>query len=51
MSRMLLLDGGTIAFALDDELLILRGTGLAALAAGPWPCEDAGIRGNPVIPA
>jgi hypothetical protein len=49
MSRVLLLEHGTVAFALDNELLIFRGTGLARLADGPWPCADGNIRGNPAI--
>jgi hypothetical protein len=48
MSRVLLLDRGRIMFALDDEILIFSTTGLAALDAGPWPCEDGNIQGNPV---
>ncbi|MFG1779449.1 hypothetical protein ACGFIG_23860 [Micromonospora sp. NPDC049048] len=49
LSRVLLLDDGTIAFAIDNDLLVFRDVGLAPLAAGPWPCADGGIRGNPVI--
>ncbi|WP_246159059.1 hypothetical protein [Catellatospora sichuanensis] len=49
MSRVLLLGAGTVAFALDDQLLIFRDTGLAPLAAGPWPCADGNLRGNPVL--
>jgi hypothetical protein len=48
MSRILLLGQGTIAFALDNELLIFHSTGLAPLAHGPWPCADGNIQGNPV---
>ncbi|NUO57954.1 MAG: hypothetical protein HOV78_14895 [Hamadaea sp.] len=48
MSRVLLLDHGTVAFALDNELLIFHDTGLAPLAHGPWPCADGNIQGNPV---
>ena len=48
-SRVLLLDDGVVAFALDDELLIVRDTGLAALDTGPWPCADGNIHGNPVV--
>ena len=50
MSRTLFLQDAAIAFALDNELLIFRDTGLAPLAAGPWPCADGNIRGNPAIP-
>lgn len=49
MSRTLLLDDGIVAFALGDELLIFRDTGLAPLAAGPWPCAEGNLRGNPVL--
>jgi hypothetical protein len=49
MSRMLLLHSGTLAFALGSELLIFGGTGLAPIADGPWPCDDANLRGNPAI--
>ncbi|MEU5566724.1 hypothetical protein [Micromonospora musae] len=49
LSRVLLLDEGIVAFSVADELLIVRGTGLAPLAAGPWPCADGGIHGNPVV--
>ncbi|WP_435204987.1 hypothetical protein [Micromonospora sp. bgisy143] len=49
MSRTFLLQDATIAFALDNELLIFRDTGLAPLAAGPWPCADGNIHGNPAI--
>lgn len=48
MSRVLLLDRGQLAFALDDELLIVRSTGLGPLDSGIWPCEDGGLPGNPV---
>jgi hypothetical protein len=49
MSRVLLLDCGQLVFALGDELLVFRNTGLAALDTGPWPCGDGNIHGNPVI--
>jgi hypothetical protein len=48
MSRVLLLDHGQILLALDDELLMFRNTGLAALDTGYWPCADGNIHGNPV---
>jgi len=47
MSRVLLLDHGQVILALDDELLTFRNTGLAALDAGPWPCADGNLQGNP----
>jgi hypothetical protein len=43
MSRILLLDQGPVAFALSDELLLFRDTGLGPLDTGTWPCGD----GNP----
>jgi hypothetical protein len=49
MSRVLLLDRGIVAFALDNELLLFNNTGLAPLADGPWPCADGNICGNPVV--
>jgi hypothetical protein len=49
MSRILLLEHGTVAFALDNELLIFRDTGLTRLADGPWPCAGGNIRGNPAV--
>lgn len=49
MGRILLLDHGTVAFVLDNELLVFRSTGLARLADGPWPCADGNIRGNPAV--
>ncbi|MEU6710219.1 hypothetical protein ABZ897_01970 [Nonomuraea sp. NPDC046802] len=49
MSRTLLLGRGRVALALDDELLLLSGTGLGDLDRGPWPCGDGGLRGNPVL--
>ncbi|WP_239153449.1 hypothetical protein [Virgisporangium aliadipatigenens] len=49
MSRVLLLDGGRLLFALGDELLVFRDTGLAALDTVPWPCGDGNIHGNPVV--
>lgn len=51
MSRILLLEHGTVAFAVNNELLIFRSTGLARLADGPWPCADGNLRGNPAISA
>jgi len=48
MSRVILLDQGQLAFALHDELFILRSTGLGPLDSGVWPCADGGLRGNPV---
>lgn len=49
MSRILLLEQGQVAFALHDELLIFRGTGLKPLASGPWPCGEGNLNGNPVV--
>ncbi|MGW1189938.1 hypothetical protein [Streptomyces sp. NPDC002559] len=48
MSRIMLLDRGRVLFALDDELLVLRRTGLGPLDSGVWPCADGGLHGNPV---
>ena len=48
MSRVLLLEDGHVAFALDDELLIFREPGLGMLNDGIWPCADGGLQGNPV---
>jgi outer membrane protein assembly factor BamB len=48
-SRILLLGGGQVVFALNDELLLLRSTGLGALNGGVWPCKDGGLHGNPVL--
>jgi hypothetical protein len=47
MGRILLLDGGIVAFTLGGELLIFR-TGLAALEESIWPCGDGNVQGNPV---
>ncbi|WP_279592852.1 hypothetical protein [Streptomyces liangshanensis] len=43
------MDGGRVVVALGAELLVLS-TGLGPLAGGPWPCGDANLRGNPVLP-
>jgi hypothetical protein len=51
LSRVLLMERGSVVFAAADQLLIARNTGLGPLAAGPWPCEGGNIRGNPVLPA
>ncbi|MEV6104316.1 hypothetical protein AB0M28_06305 [Streptomyces sp. NPDC051940] len=48
MSRILLLDQGQLAFALHDELFLLRSSGLGQLDSGVWPCADGGLHGNPV---
>lgn len=48
MSRVLLLAGGQVVFALDSELLIFRDTGLGPLDDGVWPCGDGNLNGNPV---
>ncbi|WP_326662873.1 hypothetical protein [Streptomyces sp. NBC_00385] len=48
MSKIMLLDHGQLAFALHDELFILRSTGLGPLDSGVWPCADGGLHGNPV---
>lgn len=48
MRRVLLLEDGHVVFALDDELMIFRETGLGPLNEGIWPCADGGLRGNPV---
>lgn len=47
MSRILLLEHGRLVFSLHDELLLFRGTGLAPLDNGPWPCGDGNLHGNP----
>ncbi|WP_131816134.1 hypothetical protein [Mycolicibacterium porcinum] len=46
--RVLLLEDGHVVFALNDELMIFRETGLGPLNEGIWPCADGGLRGNPV---
>ncbi|MEV6705457.1 hypothetical protein [Micromonospora wenchangensis] len=48
MSRILLLEGGRVAFSLHDELLLFDSTGVAPLDNGPWPCGDGNLHGNPV---
>lgn len=48
MSRVLLLERGTVVFALDNQLQVFEDTGLAPLDDGPWPCGDGNLRGNPV---
>lgn len=48
MSRIMLLGEGRVAFALHDELFMLRETGLGPLDSGIWPCADGSLRGNPV---
>jgi hypothetical protein len=48
MSRVLLLRHGLVVFALQDELLLFRDTGLGPLDDGPWPCADGNLQGNPV---
>lgn len=48
MRRVLLLEDGHVVFALNDELMIFRETGLGPLNEGIWPCADGGLRGNPV---
>ena len=45
--RVLLLDGGLVACALGEELLIFR-TSLGPLSGGSWPCASGNLRGNPV---
>lgn len=47
MSRILLLDQGQIVFALCDELLLFRDTGLGPLDTSTWPCGDSNLHGNP----
>jgi hypothetical protein len=47
MSRVLLLADGLVVFALGDELLFFRDTGLGPLDSGPWPCGDGNLQGNP----
>jgi hypothetical protein len=48
MSRVLLLADGLVVFALGNELMFFRDTGLGPLDTGPWPCGDGGLEGNPV---
>lgn len=47
-SRVLLLNDGCVAFALNDELVIHREPGLGPLNEGVWPCGEGGLLGNPV---
>jgi hypothetical protein len=47
-SRVLLLEGGIVALALDGALVIFR-TGLAELENSIWPCADGNLNGNPVV--
>jgi hypothetical protein len=49
ISRILLLSEERLAFALHDELFILRSTGVGPLDSGVWPCADGGLHGNPVL--
>ncbi|MEW1861571.1 hypothetical protein AB0399_14525 [Streptomyces sp. NPDC088194] len=49
-SRVLILDNGMVALTLDKDLHLIR-TPLAPLAAGPWPCADHNLQGNPVTKA
>ena len=49
ISRIMLLSGGRVAFALHGELIILPHTGLGPLNSGVWPCADGGLHGNPVL--
>jgi hypothetical protein len=41
------LDQGQVVFALGDELLLFRDTGLGPLDTGTWPCGDSNLHGNP----
>jgi hypothetical protein len=43
------LRGVLFVFALNNELVIVRDTGLARLDDGPWPCGDGNLQGNPVV--
>lgn len=47
-SRILLLEAGIVAFALNNELLIVR-TALGLLEDSVWPCGDGNLNGNPVV--
>lgn len=47
-SRLLLLEGGHVVFALNNELIIVREPALGSLSDGIWPCGEGGLRGNPV---
>jgi hypothetical protein len=47
-SRVLLLDGGLVVMVLDEEVLFFEDTALRQLGAGPWPCGDGNLGGNPV---
>ena len=47
MSRILLLDQGQVIFAVNDELLIFRDTGLGPRDTGTWPGGDGNLNSNP----
>lgn len=47
-SRILLLESGIVAFALDGDLIICR-TELGELEDSVWPCADCNLNGNPVV--
>jgi hypothetical protein len=48
MSRILLLEDGIVAFALNGELFIYR-TALGPLEDSVWPCGDCNLNGNQVV--
>jgi len=49
MTRMLLLDDGTLVFGLEDELFRVQ-TGLGPMAGSVWPCGGGNAKGNPAFP-
>jgi hypothetical protein len=50
VSRVLLLEDGIVAFALDGDLYICR-TALGPLGNSAWPCGEGSLTGNPVAVA
>ncbi|MFD3874734.1 hypothetical protein [Streptomyces sp. NPDC058623] len=48
VGRTLLLDEGSVALSLDDEVLVFR-TPLGPLAEKPWPCGGANLQGDPQL--
>ncbi|HEX2312170.1 MAG TPA: hypothetical protein VHJ17_00425 [Thermomonospora sp.] len=50
--RMLLLDGGVLAFVLnrgDERRLVFARTGLPPMDGGAWPCGEGNLQANPVL--
>ncbi|MFB6861311.1 hypothetical protein ACFCZQ_08220 [Streptomyces virginiae] len=48
IGRVLLLNDGSVAVSLDDEVLVFR-TPLGPSSEGPWPCGEGNLRGNPLL--